>query len=230
MIPKGVLPARAIKRFCHNIRRILAPNSTHESAMAKLLATNRLMRGWCEYSRCTNSPGVIFNQVGPAVFWGMAHWLGRKYKLSMPAVMRKYRKVNTFRDKSATLTMPNESKAKRFVARTWHNPYTEKDKVIEEKDRIKRESLLKYDEIWIGKEDRQGWMDLREEALLRNGPICAQCKQTHHPYEVQVDHIIPRVKFKDPTDADRLENLQVLCTDCHRAQTKTDLKVLSRMR
>jgi 5-methylcytosine-specific restriction endonuclease McrA len=73
-------------------------------------------------------------------------------------------------------------------------------------------------------------MDLREEALLRNGPICAQCKQPHHPYEVQVDHIIPRAKFKDPTDADRLENLQVLCTDCHRAKTKTDLKVLSRMR
>lgn len=230
MIPKVVIPERAIKRFCHNIRRILAPNSTHESAMAKILATNRFIRGWCEYYRCTNSPGVIFNQVRPEVFWGMAHWLGRKYKLSMPAVMRKYREVNTFRYKSATLIMPNEYKAKRFVARTWHNPYTEKDKVIEEKDRIKRESLLKYDEIWIGNEDRQGWMDLREEALLRDGPICAKCKQTHHPYEGQVDHIIPRAKFKDPTDADRLENLQVLCTDCHRAKTKTDLKVLSRMR
>jgi 5-methylcytosine-specific restriction endonuclease McrA len=34
----------------------------------------------------------------------------------------------------------------------------------------------------------------------------------------------------NPLDADRLENLQVLCTDCHRAKTKTDLKVLSRVR
>ena len=32
------------------------------------------------------------------------------------------------------------------------------------------------------------------------------------------------------TDADTLENQQVLCTDHHRAKTKTDLKVLSRMR
>jgi RNA-directed DNA polymerase len=127
MIPKVLIPERAIKRFCHNIRRILAPNSTHESAMAKILAMNRFTRGWCEYYRCTNSPGVVFNQGRPEIFWGMAHWLGRKYKLSMPAVMRKYREVHTFRYKSATLIMPNEYKAKRFVARTWHNPYTEKD-------------------------------------------------------------------------------------------------------
>ena len=38
------------------------------------------------------------------------------------------------------------------------------------------------------------------------------------------------MKFKAPTEADHLENLQVLCTKCHRAKTKTDLKVLSRMR
>jgi RNA-directed DNA polymerase len=230
MIPKVLIPERAIKRFCHNIRRTLAPNSTNESAKAKIIAINRLVRGWCEYYRCTNSPGVVFNQLRPEIFWGMAHWLGRKYKLSMPAVMRKYREVNTFKYKSATLIMPNEYKAKRFVARTWHNPYTEKDKIIEEKDRIKRENLLRYDEIWIGNENRHGWMDLREEVLLRDGPMCANCKQTYHPYEVQVDHITPRAKFKEPTDADRLENLQVLCTDCHRAKTKTDWKVLSRMR
>jgi hypothetical protein len=34
----------------------------------------------------------------------------------------------------------------------------------------------------------------------------------------------------DPLDADHLDNLQVLCTICHRAKTKTDLKVLSRVR
>ena len=66
--------------------------------------------------------------------------------------------------------------------------------------------------------------------FFRDGPICARGKETFHPYEVQVDHIILRAKFKNPTDADRSENLQVLCTNCHRAKTKIDRKVLSRVR
>ena len=55
-------------------------------------------------------------------------------------------------------------------------------------------------------------------------------KKTFHPSELQMDHIILRARFKDPTDADKLENQQLLCTACHRAKTKIDLKVLSRVR
>jgi RNA-directed DNA polymerase len=230
MIPKVLIPDKAIKQFCHKVRRILVPSSTNESAKAKITAINRLTRGWCEYYRCTNSPGRIFDKVNPEIFWNMAHWLGSKYKLNIPGVMKKYYEGSTFKIKTTKLVMPSEYKAKRFVARTWHNPYTEKEKVIEEKDRIKRDSLFTYDHIWIGNEYRHGEMDLREEVILRDGPVCAHCGQTFHPSEVQVDHIIPRARFKDPTAADRLENQQVLCTECHRAKTKTDRKVLSRMR
>ena len=231
MIPKVLIPERAIKHFQGNIRRILSPSTTNDSAKAKIIAVNRVIRGWCEYYRCTNSPSVIFRKVENEIFWGMAHWLGRKYKLKgMPEIMRRYRKGNTFLYKSILLEKPSTYTAKRFVARTWHNPYTEPEQVRAEKDRMKRESLFTHDNAWIGKESRPGMMDLREETLLRDGPICARCKETFHPYEVQVDHIILRVKFKNPTDADRLENLQVLCTNCHRAKTKIDRKVLSRVR
>ncbi len=231
MIPKVLIPERAIKHFQDNIRRILSPSTTNDSAKAKIIAVNRVIRGWCEYYRCTNSPSVIFRKVENEIFWGMAHWLGRKYKLkSMPEIMRRYRKGNTFMYKSILLDKPSKYTAKRFVARTWHNPYTETEQVRAEKDRIKRESLFTHDNAWIGKESRPGMMDLREETLLRDGPICAMCKDTFQPYEVQVDHIILRAKFKNPTDADRLENLQVLCTNCHRAKTKIERKVLSRVR
>jgi 5-methylcytosine-specific restriction endonuclease McrA len=105
-----------------------------------------------------------------------------------------------------------------------------KEKVQREKDRIKRESLFSYDQLWTGNEQGQAGMDLREEVILRDGPTCTKCGNVFHPSEVQIDHIKPRAWFKNPTDADRLDNLQVLCTACHRAKTKIDLKVLSRMR
>ena len=230
MIPKVLVPAKAITRFRAKVREMLAPSTTKESTSAKIHALNRLTRGWCEYYRNTSSPSWVFSQIGAELFWDMAHWLGRKYKVSMPRVMQRFREGNTFRTHAVTLIMPTEYKAKRFVAKTWHNPYTEKEDVEREKDWIKRESLFTYNRIWIGHERRQEGMDIREEVLLRDGPICAVCQKTFHPSEVQVDHIKLRTRFKNPADADLLENQQVLCTDCHRAKTKADLKVLSRMR
>jgi len=125
--------------------------------------------------------------------------------------------------------MPDDIKAKKLRMKTWHNPYTEEEEVGKEKERIQRESLFSYQTIH-GQESRPGGMDLREEILLRDGPICANCGETFHPSELQMDHITLRTRFKDKTEADRMDNLQLLCTPCHRAKTKTDLKVLSRMR
>jgi len=230
MIPKVLVPEKAIKRFRVKVREMLAPSTTKESTSAKIHALNRLTRGWCEYYRSTSSPSWVFNAIGTELFWDMAHWLGKKYESDMPAIMRRFRKGNTLGTNTSKLVMPNEYKGKKLIPKTWHNPYTEKEKVTEEKDRMKRESLFSYDRLWIGQESRQGGMDTREEVILRNGPTCVSCGKTFHPSEVQVDHIIPRTRFKNPTEADDLGNLQVLCTACHRAKTKTDRKVLSRVR
>jgi len=73
-------------------------------------------------------------------------------------------------------------------------------------------------------------MDLREEAIRLKGTTGHTCGNALHPSEVHVDHIKPYAMFKDPTEADSMDNLQILCTPCHRAKTKSDLKVLSRMR
>jgi RNA-directed DNA polymerase len=239
MIPKVLVPEGAIKRFRHEARRIFAPYAHDDSATVKILAANRFIRGWCEYYRCTNSPGVIFSKLRPEVFWGMAHWLGRKYEINMPEIMRRYRRGDTLVYKSSRLVIPNEYKAKRFVARTWHNPYTAPEEVKEERDRIKRESLPTFDKIRSGgNEHRQGWGEIREEVMLLKGTVCALnlpdiCESKGkplHPSEVEIDHIIPRLKFKDLTEADRMGNLRPVCTPCHRAKTETDRKVLSRMR
>lgn len=230
MVTKVLVPEKAIKRFREKVREMLAPNTAKESTSAKIRALNRLTRGWCEYYRCTSSPSWVFNKIGTELFWDLAHWLGRKYESNMPAIMQRFHKDNVFGTSNIKLVMPEEYKAKRFVAKTWYNPYTDPQKVIEEKDRIKRESLFSYDKFWIGSESRQGQGDLREDVLLRDGPTCAICKKVFHFSEVQVDHIKPYARFKDPMDADCLENLQVLCTDHHRAKTKIDLKVLSRVR
>jgi RNA-directed DNA polymerase len=229
MVPKVLIPEKAMDRFRIKVREMLAPRTTKEPIGAKIQRLNWLTRGWCEYYRSTSSPSWAFNEIQTELFWDFAHWLGRKYESNMPAIMRRFHKDKTFGNGTRKLIMPTEYKAKRYVARTWHNPYTEKDEVKKEKERIKRESLFSYDSIHIG-ESRPGQGDLREEVILRDGPTCAVCKKEFHPYEVQVDHIKAYAGFKNSEEADRMENMQVLCTECHRAKTKIDLKVLSRVR
>ena len=230
MAPKVLIPEKAIKQFRFKVREILTPSSTEESIGWIIQRLNWLTRGWCEYYRCTSSPSWAFRKVEYELFWDFAHWLGQKYEIKhMSAIMQRFHKDKTLGTKAAKLVMPTEYKAKRLMAKTWHNPYTEKDEARKEKERIKRESLFNYDIIKRG-ESRIGAHDLRDEIILRDGPICAWCKKEFHLSEVQVDHIKARARFKDPEDADRIENMQVLCTTHHRAKTKTDLKVLSRMR
>jgi RNA-directed DNA polymerase len=230
MVPKVLIPDSATKRYRHKVREALAPSTHKESTNAKIRALNRLTNGWCQYYRITSSPTNVFNQLRAELFWDMAHWLGRKWELSMPNVMRKYRKGNTFGTNSETLVMPTDHKAKRLLTKTWHNPYTAKEAV-------RRERLIVMESLWSGYERRHGGMDLREEVIAHKGTMCAMngpdCESRGiplHPSEVEIDHIKPRWKFKYPKDADRMENQQILCTNCHRAKTQNDLKVLSRMR
>jgi len=223
MVPKVLIPAEAIKQFQYKVRGILGPGTTHESLSAKIVALNKLIRGWCQYYRSTSSPQWGFREVERKLFWDMAHWLGKKYKVSIPTVLQKHMKGNTFGTQSTRLILPTTYKAKRYLAKTWHNPYTEKEAII-------REKIIAYESLWIGKEDRDGYMDLREEVMLLKGTTCYLCGTVLHPSEVEIDHDTPRKRFKDQTEADRMKHLQPLCTSCHRAKTKIDLKVLSRMR
>ena len=80
MVPKVRVPEKAIKRFQHNVRRITAPGTHNDSVSAKIKALNDLIRGWCQYYRCTSGPSTPFNRLRYEVYEGMAHWLGRKFE------------------------------------------------------------------------------------------------------------------------------------------------------
>ena len=230
MVPKVLIPDSAIKRFQHAVRGILASNTTSESTTAKIQAANRLTRGWCQYYRCTSSPAGIFRNLSHEVIWDMTHWLGKKYKISASAVMQRYKRVMgenntmTLGTKTTALILPNMYKGKNLLQKAWHNPYTAKQAII-------REKILWYDSLWSGYESRHGWSDIREEVILLKGTTCYVCGTELHQSEVEVDHATkPRARFKDTMEGDRMKHLQPICTACHRAKTKTDLEVLSRMR
>ena len=56
--------------------------------------------------------------------------------------------------------------------------------------------------------DSEFWLDLRHEAIMRDGEICMRCKK---PGILHVHHLIYRAS---PYDT-RLEDLETLCRNCH---------------
>src|SRR5262245_47559192 len=120
--------------------------------------------GWCQYYRCTSTPTRTFHKIQPEVFWGMAHWLGKKYKRSISRIRQRFKADNTLRIGAAQLTLPTVYKARIHRVKTWHNPYTEKAAIA-------REKLFSYSES-LTNERRQGWIDLREDVMSLKGTVC----------------------------------------------------------
>jgi RNA-directed DNA polymerase len=97
-IPKG-----AVARLRKHLMAATTPASHRDSVYTKILALNQHLNGWCRYYQHTANATRVFAKLNPVVFWRMAHWLGRKFRVTMPEVMRRYRWGNTFATSEAQL-------------------------------------------------------------------------------------------------------------------------------
>ena len=62
------------------------------------------------------------------------------------------------------------------------------------------------------------WNKVRKRILKRDNHTCAFCNKSK---ELHVDHIIP---IAIGGELFKMSNLQVLCKDCHKIKTKSDIK------
>jgi hypothetical protein len=96
MKTKVIIPKEALDKIKAKFDLALAPASHQDSIATKILALNRLIGGWCRYYQYTSRASIQFKKLENVLFWRMAHWLGRKFQLKMPSVMRQFCRDNTF--------------------------------------------------------------------------------------------------------------------------------------
>lgn len=224
MTTKIVIPKEAVRRVIGKIK-IATDSTTHQDSVnSKILGLNRIIEGWCRYYQCSSKVSAQFGKVEYYTFWRLARWLGRKYRMSMPEVMRQYRKGNSFATRQYRLRQAGEFKRLRHRTRIFKpNPYTT------QQVRISREELPQQT-YWTGCEARTGMADLRPKVLERDKYACQICDREVKAETAEVDHIRPVRRYKRPVDANRLENLWTLCIKCHQEKTECDRQMESRMR
>jgi hypothetical protein len=214
MTTKMVIPAEAMKKIKTTLDHILAHPSHQDSVNAKIWALNSRLGGWCRYYQYTSKAATQFSELEHDLFWKMAHWLGRKFKMHRPAVMRRFHTTGRFATPEASLIKPTELKSLQYRDRfSKPNPYLTCGK------KLSREALLE-ETYWTGYEPRPGMADLRPQILERDQYTCQHCGAAVTTTTGEVDHIKPVRRFKRPIDANVPENLWTLCRPCHAAKTQ----------
>jgi len=221
-----LIPSEAVDKVINKITETTDKTSFEDSTNSKILALNRIIGGWCRYYQYTSKASSTFHKVEEKVFWLFSHWLGRKYQLNMPEVMKRYRlATGSLGTKEYHLTnahrdFPSLRYVKRFLK---SNPYTTQEKIQREE--------LPTDTYWTGNEARPGMADLRPLILERDDYICQRCGEPGTPKTLHADHIRPVRRYRRPVDANVPENLQTLHIEvCHRKKTQEDRQRESRVR
>jgi group II intron reverse transcriptase/maturase len=216
MVTKFTIPDKAVERHLGTLKATLAQETHDESLTNKFKAVNRIIKGWCCYYQYTTKATSQFRKVGYRAFWLAAHWLGRKYQISIPTVMRRFLRGNNLVDGNVVMLVHQDFKHKLYTKPfVKPNPYTTEEG-------IEREELLDPDP-WRGQEGpRAGWADIRRQAMERDNLTCRICKTPVTPETCQVDHMVPVSCFKRPVDANTLKNAWTLCIPCHTRKTEMD--------
>ena len=216
MTTKVLIPKEAVEKVKGRIARITAPRRHQDSVNSTILALNRVIGEWCRYYQHTSKVSATFRKVGYYVFWRMAHWLGRKYRVGMTDVMRMFKSGTTFATPDCELIMPTDFSSRPYRRRFKKpNPYTTQEM------RIEREELP-TEMYWYGQERTPGMSDLRPMIMIRDDYTCQVCGTRFVPKDLEVDHIRPVRRFRRPAGANRLDNLRAICRECHRKKTESD--------
>jgi hypothetical protein len=215
MKTKVTISAKGVRRHLETIQKATAPQTHQDSVTTKLKALNRIIAGWCRYYQYTSRATTQFAELGNRTFWATAHWLGRKFRLSMPQVLKRFSRDGTLSDGDSTLVKHAAFQPRKYKERFLKpNPYTTQGKVEREE--------LPNENPWTGFEDRPGWADIKRKVQERDNWTCGICKAAVTPETCQVDHLRPYSSFKRPVDANRLDNLWTVCIPCHRRKTERE--------
>jgi len=198
-------------------------STTHTDAVvAKILALNQAIGGWCRYYQYTSKASTQFTQLEYETFWSLARWLCRKHELSIPVCLQRYCNQDGLGVGSIRLTRHNSFPSLTYNVRYLKgNPYTTMTA-------LEREELPES-HSWTGAEERPGWSDIRIAALNRDGFRCCWCGTPVTSDSAEVDHKRPVRRFKRAVNANFLANAMTLCKACHGKKTELDRQAESRV-
>ena len=96
MRPVTGIPQEKLQRLSNELTKLLSGNH-HISAVAMIECLNRKTTGWTAFYRHATYTAKVYQKIDAVLFWKMAHWLGRKYRCSIPELLRRWYRPSSLR-------------------------------------------------------------------------------------------------------------------------------------
>ncbi|MBP1466255.1 group II intron reverse transcriptase/maturase [Candidatus Chloroploca sp. M-50] len=202
---------KSVMKLKAKIKAMTKRGTTLDAVRDKIKAMNYLLKGWANYFRHQASSST-FDYIGNYAFRRMEIWLKKKTRQRIRAVYRQYyRKPDTYHTWVAggmALYHPGvQIKIERMRYAHRPNPYLNATNEV---------YLTYHRDPLAGKKEwggahfyGEGWTEVRDEVLTRDGRKCRVCGKGGR---VEVHHIRPH----QPGRPHELHNLITLCATCHR--------------
>jgi RNA-directed DNA polymerase len=89
MRPVTTIPRDKFRNFAHTLVKELSGNySVNKIDLVESL--NRQLAGWANFYQFTDYTAVMYGKLDRLVFWKLAHWLARKYRITIKSLMRQW--------------------------------------------------------------------------------------------------------------------------------------------
>lgn len=211
-----------VAKLKRKIKDMTSARRGQDSPLLKMIALNRLLRGWIGYYKHVNVKEQA-DALDHWVYQRMIRWLSHKHKCGPRKVLAMYqhrqggrRNLAVRNEKGELLYLYHmaDQRITRYVDRKRQNPYLGEDPI----PFVAEAEIPIPDQAWNGSSQKGQWIEVRLQVLERDGYRCQVCKNAEN---LDVHHIVARQDGGN----DSPDNLITLCEHCHRKVHKGQIEV-----
>ena len=188
----------------------------HIPELDAMMSMNAKFRGWCNYDKYANNPQIVFNRTTQKMWWFYAHFLARKHKSSIKALL-------SWAQKNGRSKVRRKGNDRRQTFTTRIGKREQYLDLFPPKSAEIRQVTNK--ETWtvdLKPVNPQNWLQGRSAAtrltaITRSEGICERCGKNP---AIQVHHknrMAPKrtTRARIASDKGQREQAQALCKECH---------------
>jgi group II intron reverse transcriptase/maturase len=182
-----------------------------------MLSMNAKFRGWCNYYKYANNPQVVFGRISQKMWWFYAHFLARKHRSSIKALLIRAKKNGSYR-----VITKGTSKRGTFTTELGKGKAISLDVFTPKSEEIRQVSNKETWTVDLKPVNPEKWLQGRSEetrlsALARGEGLCQRCGknpavQVHHRNRMKTKRTSPA---KVASDRDQRGQTRALCKECH---------------
>jgi RNA-directed DNA polymerase len=209
-VPKIRVGKKGVENLKERINEETRRVPHHTSISARIYRASLVIKGWGAYYCLAHNYLKVAADMDHHIFWILVKAICRTMNCSTAQCLKEHYRKGTITYKG------EESLAKlhdrpRMVGLQKPKPYLPGGINVYETD-----NEMEEDKHYNSEVHRPGNSDMKLTVLKRDNHRCRKCGREVNAKNSQLDHIVPVKSFPNLQMANKLENLQTLCLECHK--------------